>query len=57
MNGLNPYEIKTMDRLRRLVTTDRDQAKKQAAEWILANKRRIVIRRAGSRTIRGLHAH
>ena len=57
MNGLNPYEIKTMDRLRRLVATDRDQAKKQAAEWILANKRRIVIRRAGSRTIRGLHAH
>jgi hypothetical protein len=55
-NGLTSGEHQRLTEIRMLAQVDLVTAKRAAADWVLSNKQRRVLRQAACRTIKGLPA-
>ena len=57
MNGLTKNERDMMKRIRLVVDCGHiDEAKDIASKWVRSNKKRRLIRRAATRTVKGLYS-
>lgn len=56
MNGLTQTELAKLAEIRRLARLNLSAAKRQAIQWINANKSRRVLRSNASRTVKNLYA-
>jgi hypothetical protein len=54
-HGLTPGEQKRLTEIRFLVQVDFATAKIVAADWVLSNNQRRVLRQAACRTVKFLH--
>jgi hypothetical protein len=56
MNGLTRDEMRTLRQIRAMSLLNLAEAKKMAARWTKANKRRGALRRAACNTVKWLHS-
>lgn len=58
MNGASESELRMLATLRKMAAEGQlEEAKRKASYWCRERPRRVGIRRALARTVKGLHSH
>ena len=56
LHGMTGSEVSKLALIREMALTDMATAKREASDWIMANKSRSVLRRMACNTIKGINA-